>query len=88
MKPKLKLQTLCRTFSMASDRPDGSLPKVFRTIEKGKNAMKNNVKKLVLNQETLRHLTQEEINKVEGGVLTAICTRTCPEVSICLICTA
>ncbi len=48
--------------------------------------MENKPKKLTLNQETLRNLTQEEAANVVGGASTRPCTLTCPIVSICEIC--
>lgn len=53
--------------------------------------MENKPKKLTLNQETLRNLTQEEAGKVAGFGTTRICTaacctETCHILSICEIC--
>lgn len=48
--------------------------------------VENKPKKLTLNQETLRNLTQEESAMVVGGATTRICTVTCPVVSFCQIC--
>jgi len=42
---------------------------------------KDKIQKLTLNQETLRTLTQEELNKVAGGV-----TGCCPAPSVCVRC--
>ena len=35
--------------------------------------------KLKLNQETVRNLTEEELNRVAGGYCTCVGMRTCPE---------
>ena len=39
--------------------------------------MKKTAKKLVLNQETLKNLTEEELRKIEGGIVTVAPFRTC-----------
>lgn len=51
--------------------------------------MENKPKKLTLNQQTLRNLTHDELEKVVGGttdICSVGCTYTCHVVSICEIC--
>jgi len=42
--------------------------------------MERKIKKLTLNQETLRNLTADELNEVVGGKHTDACTQTCASV--------
>ena len=41
--------------------------------------MKKDAKKLVLNQETVKNLTEEELRQVEGGHYSIPARLTCPE---------
>ena len=41
--------------------------------------MKKDAKKLVLNQETVKNLTEEELRQVEGGHYSIPAHLTCPE---------
>jgi len=50
-----------------------------RILVKRRSRVKTELKKLALNQETLKNLTQEELRNIEGGHFSIPARLTCPE---------